>query len=715
MFDLEALREILGGIERREIAIHGVETAKASPFASSLLFDYVAAYMYEGDAPLAERRAGALALDRDLLRELLGQEELRELLDPDALADLELSLQSLSDERRADSLEHVHDLLRRLGDLSVEEIAARVEGGAPVALPWLRELEASRRAVVVRIAGADRWVAIEDVGRYRDGVGASPPRGVPEAFLVRVTGALDSLLARWARSHGPFLATEPAARWSLPLGVVEDALARLAGAGTILRGEFRPSGTEREWCDPEVLRMLRRRSLARLRREVEPVDQETLGRFLPAWQGVLPVGANPTPLRGSAALERIAEVVDQLAGVPIPASVLERDVLPARIPGYQPRLLDELGALGEVAWVGRGSLGRDDGRVVLHRPGRELLLPNTGADGVAPPESALHTAIRDHLRTRGASFFRAIQVASGRGGTGTAGSTEREVLDALWDLVWAGEVTNDTFAPLRALRWKRPGRAATGRPPRLGRLTALGPPEAAGRWSLVGSGIWDPAGPTLSPTERAHQLALALLDRHGVLVREAVLAEGLEGGFSAIYPMLRALEEAGRIRRGYFVAGLGAAQFALPGALDRLRAVREPAGARGDPPDVHLLAAADPANPYGAAVPWPRRGESDRRPLPRAAGASVVLVDGLAALYLDRGGTSLQTLPALDDPAVAAAALGALGSLLTDGSRRELVISRVDGAPAGRSTWYETLLRAGFIQGYRGLVLRRVRVPAMIA
>ncbi|MEA2675285.1 MAG: ATP-dependent helicase Lhr and Lhr-like helicase [Chloroflexota bacterium] len=717
VFDLDALREILGGIERREIAIHGVETAKASPFASSLLFDYVAAYMYEGDAPLAERRAGALALDRDLLRELLGQEELRELLDPEALADLELSLQSLTEERQANSVEHLHDLLRRIGDLSAAEIAARVEGGAGGADAWLRELAATRRAVAIRIAGDDRWIAIEDAGRYRDGVGASPPAGVPEAFLVRVDGALESLLARFARSHGPFLATEPASRWGLPLGVVEDALGRLAAAGTVLRGEFRPTGSEREWCDPEVLRHLRRRSLARLRREVEPVDPETLGRFLPAWQGVIPVGSNPPALRGSAALERLAEVVDQLSGVPIPASVLEREVLPARVAGYQPRLLDELGALGEVAWVGHGSLGRDDGRVVLHRPGRELLLPGGSGDGATPPDEPLHRAIRDHLETRGASFFRAIQAAAGRSGSGAGGAPERQVLDALWDLVWAGQVTNDTFAPLRALRWKRPSRTGTRatRGPGVGRLTSLGPPEAAGRWSLVGSGVWDPAPAVLSPTERLHQLALALLDRHGVLVREAVMAEGHEGGFSAVYPMLRALEEAGRIRRGYFVEGLGAAQFALAGALDRLRAVREPASTTGDAPVVHLLAAADPANPYGAAVPWPRRGEADRRPFQRAAGASVVLVDGVAALYLDRGGSSLQTLPAFDDPAIASAALASLGNLLADGSRRELVISRVDGEPVGRSPWYETLLRAGFIQGYRGVVMRRVRVPAMIA
>jgi ATP-dependent Lhr-like helicase len=356
--------------------------------------------------------------------------------------------------------------------------------------------------------------------------------------------------------------------------------------------------------------------------------------------------------------------------------------------------------------VGRGSLGRDDGRIALFRPGRDALRPIGLPDGMERPATERHDQIREHLGRRGASFYREIHAAAG-------GGSDRAMLDALWDLVWAGEVTNDTFAPLRALRWKRPARAAARG--RVGRLTALGPPEAAGRWSLVGSGLWDAAGSPLSPTERLHQLALALLDRHGVLVRESVMAEGLDGGFSAVYPMLRALEEAGRIRRGYFVAGLGAAQFALAGALERLRAVREPASATGDAPAVHVLAAADPANPYGGAIPWPRRGEQDRRPLPRAAGASVVLVDGLAALYLDRGGSSLQTLAPFDDPAVATAALGGLNSLLADGRLRELVISRVDGEPVGSSSWYETLLRGGFMPGYRGVVLRRDRAGAMIA
>jgi ATP-dependent Lhr-like helicase len=712
VFDLPALRDVLRGVERREVAVHRVETPRPSPFASSLLFDYVAAFMYEGDAPLAERRAQALALDRDLLRELLGQEELRELLDPAALEETELERQALVDDRKAGSVDQVADLLRRLGDLSGDEVAARTRGGPPAAGEWLETLAATRRAVVVRIGGEVRWIAVEDAARYRDATGAQPPPGTPAAFLGETRDALGGLLARWARTHGPFLAAEPARRWGLPVGIVEEALARLVEAGSLLRGEFRPGGAEREWCDPDVLRLLRRRSLARLRREVEPVDPAALARFLPAWQGVAaaPVpgtaGAEtPSPLRGQAALERLAEVVDQLAGVPIPASVLERDVLPARVPGYQPRLLDELGALGEVAWVGCGPLGRDDGRVALFRPGRGDVLRAALVAGRAAagerPAGERHAAIRAWLGRRGASFYREIFGAAG-------GGSDREVLDALWDLAWAGEVTNDTFAPLRALRWKRPG---GDRRPRPGRLATLGPPEAAGRWSLVelpgstGADPVPPAGP--STTARLHGLALALLDRHGVLTREAVMAEGVEGGFAGIYPVLRALEEAGRIRRGYFVDGLGAAQFALAGAIDRLRAIREPDPERSR---VDLLAAADPAQPYGAALPWPRRGDDDRRPFQRAAGAHVVLVDGAAVLYLERGGRGLATFPAADDGEVARLSLAALGGLLGEGRLRELVLARLDGVPLGPDhPWRARLLDAGFVPGYRGLALRTRR------
>ena len=734
VFDLPALRGILSAIERREIRVVSVETRRASPFASSLLFDYIAAYMYEGDAPLLDRRAQALALDRDLLRELLGAEELRELLDANALTELELELQALTEERAAGSVDQVHDLLRRLGDLSGAEVAARVRGADArarerAAGEWLEALAADRRAITVRIAGESRWIATEDVARYRDAVGVSPPRGVPDAFLGQTRDALGGLLARWARHHGPFLTDGPAVRWGLPHGVVETGLERLMAAGTLLRGEFRPGGVEREWCDPEVLRLLRRRSLARLRREIEPVEPAALGRFLPGWHGI---GSS------SPGLDRLAEVISQLEGVPFPASVLERDILPARVRGYSPRLLDELGSAGELVWVGLGSLGRDDGRVALFRPDRlALLLPQPqavpdagGVPGVAAdangsagtaaagepsqPVDWLREALVSHLAARGASFFGDLAAAAIRAAAerGARTPTQRELLDALWDLVWTTQVSNDTFAPLRALRWPRAGKDRSAARPRMGASGRIGPPEGTGRWSLVrdavDTSIALAGGRAPTETERRHALAMRLLDRHGVVTRDGVAAEGIAGGFGAVYPILRELEEHGRVRRGYFVEGLGGAQFALPGAVDRLRAERaDPSGDRNGPGTTLVLAATDPANPYGATIAWPRASDDDHRVMARAAGAYVVLHDGEPTLYLERGGKSLQTLPAFAASQVAAdASLRSLYSLVLDGRFRTLQIERVDGVAAADSAHRDRLTSAGFRQGYRGMTAR---------
>jgi ATP-dependent Lhr-like helicase len=678
VFDMPALVELLGDIRARRIRVVSVETRSASPFASSLMFDYLGSFMYEGDAPLGERRAQALALDRDLLAELLGSEELRELLDPEAVSDLELELQALTGSRQARTLDGVADLLRRLGDLRTDEVEARSAEGFDGA-DALRELERARRAVRVRIAGEERWIAVEDVARYRDAVGASPPPGVAETWLAAADAPLDALLIRWARTHAPFVADDPAARWGLAVAATEERLRALAADGRLLEGAFRPGGAAHEYTDPDVLRQLRRRSLARLRREVEPVEPEVLGRFLPAWQGI------GGPAGG---LGRLIEVVAQLEGVPIPASVLERDVLAARIAGYTPRLLDELGAAGEVVWIGRGTLGRDDGRIALYRRDRVDLLASAGSAGDRPSEP-IHEAIRQHLQRRGASFYPQLRAAV------ADARSEDELLDALWDLVWAGEVTNDTFAALRALSLPRSRSKGSPRP---GRLVALGPPRAAGRWSLVA----DLVGEGRTPTERGHALATSLLERHGVVTREAVAAEGIAGGYASVYPVLRAMEESGRARRGYFVAGLGAAQFALPGAVDRLRAVREDDGA------VRILAATDPAQPYGAALAWPRGADDERLPLQRAAGAYVVLVEGTAALYLERGGRGLITLPAAADSEVRDRAVAALPGLLNpSGPLRELRIERVDRGPVAESPLAEPLRDAGFRPSYRGYVLRR--------
>ncbi|HET6379840.1 MAG TPA: DEAD/DEAH box helicase, partial [candidate division Zixibacteria bacterium] len=512
VFDVPALKEVLAGIRSRAIRVASVETRSASPFARGLLFDYVGTYLYEGDAPLAERRAQALSLDRELLAELLGADELRELLDPAATADLELELQGLAGGRRARTADGVHDLLRRLGDLRTDEVAARSDledAGAA-----LSALERGRRAVRVRLAGEERWVAVEDVARYRDALGASPPPGVAETWLQPADPAarppLDALLLRWARTHAPFTAVAPAARWGIAPGRVEERLRTLVGAGELLEGAFRPGETQREFADADVLRALRRRSLARLRREVEPVPVEALARFLPAWQGI---GSRAT------GHGRLLEVIAQLESYPIPASILERDVLAARVRDYSPRLLDELGAAGEVVWIGRGPLGRDDGRVALYRRERAELLASAGAfEPAERPEGPIHDAIREHLARRGASFLGQLRLAA------PAARNDDELLDALWDLVWAGEITNDTFGPLRALSLPRSRSRAV---PRAGRPAGMGPPRGAGRWSLVA----DLVGEGRSPTERSHATAVALLERHGVVTREAVLGEGLAGGF----------------------------------------------------------------------------------------------------------------------------------------------------------------------------------------
>jgi len=652
-FDMPALTALLRSIRSREVRVVAVDTERASPFASSLLFSYVGEFMYEGDAPLAERRALALTLDRELLAELLGSEDLRELLDPEAIAAVELELQGLLPERFPRDIDEAHDLLIRLGDLSVEEARAR-----GIAEEWLLGVQKERRAVSVRFAGEARWIAAEDGGRYREALGASLPIGLPEVFLDPGPDPLEALLRRWARTHVPFVTAEPSARWALAAPAVEAALTRLAARGDVLAGEFRKAAHGREWCHPDVLRILRRRSLAALRREVESVAPEAVARFLPAWHGI---GVK------AGGIDRLLEVVFQLQGLALPATVIERDVIASRVANYSDRLLDELVSMGEVVWVGRGPLGPSDGRVALYLRGDAPRLVPAPTD---PPHSELHDLIRAHLKSRGASFYRDLYNSAG-------GGDDEIVLDALWDLVWSGEVTNDTFAPLRLL-----GPAAR-KPARRPRLPRLIQPRATGRWSLVE----DLVGFGANATERLHSEAGVLLQRHGVLTREAVIAEGWPGGFAGLYPVLRAMEESGRIRRGYFVEGLGGSQFALPGAVDRLRSHRDEGGG------IVALAATDPANAYGSVLPWP---ESDGR-MARAAGAFCVLDGGGLVLYLERGGRSLITRGE-----VTATHLAALIAVATRAGKLEL--QKVDGAPVMESPLNALLREAGFSSTHRSLV-----------
>ncbi len=652
-FDMVALMWLLRSIRSREVRVVAVDTERASPFASSLLFSYVAEFMYAGDSPLAERRAQALTLDRELLAELLGSEDLRELLDPEAIAAVELELQSLLPERFPRDPDEAHDQLIRLGDLSDEEATAR-----GISEEWLHGLERERRAVTVRVAGEARWIAAEDAGRYREALGANLPVGLPDAFLSPGVEPLQSLARRWARTHVPFVTADLATRWSLPAQACEEALAKLAARGEVVAGEFRRAAQGREYCHPEVLRMLRRRSLAALRREVESVAPEVVARFLPLWHGI-----------GSRAggADRLLEVVFQLQGLALPASVVERDVIASRVAGYSPRLLDDLVSMGEVVWVGRGALGASDGKVALYMRGDA---PRLVPEPAESPEGELHSRLREHLSARGASFFRDLYNACG-------GGDEDAMLDSLWDLVWSGEVTNDTFAPLRLLG---PVTRRAARGPRLPRVTQ---PRASGRWSLVAELV----GSGAVATERLHAEAGALLQRHGVLTREAVVGEGWPGGFAGLYPVLRAMEESGRIRRGYFIEGLGGSQFALPGAVDRLRSLRD------SKDDVVALAACDPANAYGSVLPWP---QSDGR-MARAAGAYCVLDSGQLVLYLERGGRSLQTNGEIRPEHVRA-----LVGVATNAGRVE--IQRVDGLPVMESPIAALLREAGFASSHRGLV-----------
>jgi len=688
VYDVPALRRLMGSLDSRTVTIDEVVTSAPSPFARSLLFGYVAAFLYEGDSPLAERRAAALSLDPALLAELLGRAELRDLLDADVLEEIEAELQRLAPDRRARDVEGVADLLRLLGPLTRADLAARCTAVAPVDA-WVADLISARRALAVSYAGRSWVVAVEDASRLRDALGVPVPYGTPDAFLDPVPDPLGDLVSRYARTHAPFVPADVAVRFGLGAAVVADALRRLAASGRVVEGEFRPGGHGAEWCDAEVLRRLRRRSLAALRQEVEPVEPAALGRFLPAWQQV------GSRLRG---VDGVAQVVEQLAGAPVPASALEPLVLASRVADYSPAYLDELTATGEVIWAGAGTLPAADGWVSLH------LADSAGVtlgDPVEPEGGDLHERVLEALSGGGAWFFRQLSDAVGS-------SDDRVLEQALWDLVWCGVVTNDTLAPLRALtrssrtthrsRLAAP-RARSRRRGGLGRPampTRTGPPTAAGRWSLL-----PPREP--DPTVRAHATAEALLDRHGVVTRGAVASEGVPGGFAGIYKVLGAFEETGRVRRGYFVGSLGAAQFGTAGAVDRLRTYT---AAEGDPVAL-TLAATDPANPYGAALPWPDRDPVDsatRHRPGRKAGALVVLVDGSLVVYVERGGRTLLTFGS--DEGLLQPAVRSLAAAVRAGSLGRLTVERADGERVLGTPLAAALEAAGFVASPRGLRLR---------
>jgi ATP-dependent Lhr-like helicase len=697
VYDVPALTEVMHRVAQRRVRVIEVETATPSPFAASLLFGYVGAFMYEGDSPLAERRAAALSLDSVLLAELLGRVELRELLDPQVIATTTQQLQHLSSDRLARDAEGIADLMRVLGPLTEHEVAQRcttTEVGG-----WLDGLLAAKRAVAVSFADQTWWAAVEDIGLLRDGVGVAVPVGVPAAFTESVDDPLGELLGRYARTHGPFTTHEAAARFGLGLRVTADVLGRMAIDGRLIRGEFTADVEGEQWCDADVLKILRRRSLAALRAQVEPVSTAAYGRFLPSWQQV---GSHNSGIDG------LAAVIEQLAGVPIPASAVESLVFGQRVRDYQPAMLDELLASGEVTWSGVGQIGGGDGWIAFHSAESA---PLTLAAPTEIEFTETHRAIMETLGGGGAYFFR--QLADG---------DAEQFKQALWELIWAGWVTGDTFAPMRAMlvgtrrstgRRGTPAHRQRQRPPRLSRYSVAhaqarsSDPTVAGRWSAL---------PTAEPesTVRAHFQAELLLSRYGVLTKGAVAAEEVPGGFAMLYKVLTAFEDAGRCQRGYFVESLGGAQFAVASTVDRLRSYLD--GVDPERREYHavVLAAADPANPYGAALPWPSRKLADEdathRP-GRKAGALVAIVDGELAWFLERGGRSLLSFTADADAHGAAAA--ALADLVSAGHIGALLVEKVNGVPVlepvaegERAAVQDALIGAGFARTPRGLRLR---------
>ena len=708
VFDMPALMEVLRGIGNLSLQVHTVDTEKSSPFAAALLFGYVANYIYDGDAPLAERRAQALSIDQDQLRELMGDADLRELLDIHAIEETEEQLQCLVEGYKARNMDGVHDLLLRLGDLSRNELQKRAavdDVGKSVTT-----LVRAQRVIEISVAGERRLIAVEDASRYRDALGVPLPPNLPSAFLEPAPEAGLDLVRRYARTHGPFTAAEAARRFGLPVPGVEVSLERLVGMGRVAEGGFRPGGVHREWCDAEVLRTIRRKSLARLRKEVEPVEQRVLTRLLTRWQGVV------QPRRG---LDVLLDVIENLQGAPLPASILETEILPARLSGYRSADLDTLIAAGEVTWVGFDPIGERDGRVGLYLaekleslwPARQLSVASSQLSEEARTADK-EAAILEYLKAHGASFFQQAH-------DGVGGGYPGETLDAVWNLVWRGLLTNDSFHALRA--YCAPAASAkhskrihlqTGF--RTGfRSRRTTPPTAQGRWSLNAAAFAEGR----SATAWSHAMAQQLLTRYGVVFRETAHAEGLAGGFSAVYDVLKAMEESGRVRRGYFAADLGATQFAMPAAVDLLRSLR--AEREGERREMLMLAATDPANPYGALLRWPSGGDAASS-LTRSVGARVVVCDGALAAYLRRGNPNVQVFLPEEEPGrgQVARALAEFLVARVRGDREDdaagragLLIATVNGIAVAESAMARALLDAGFVAGAMGFNVRRV-LPA---
>ena len=726
VYDLPALIDLLRSVATRRVRVVETETESPSPFAASLLFGYVGAFMYDDDAPIAERRAAALSLDTALLAQLLGRVDLRELLDPAVITEVTNRLQRFEPSRQARDAQDVVDLLRWLGPLTTEEVDARYRGDDPDAVSAgaqpvdaatvLAALHRDGTIISVSQRGRALWAAIEDTARLRDALGVPAPLGVPAAFLEPVADPVGDLVHRYARTHGPFTVDEAADSLGLGVAVIRDVLVRMAGERKVIEGDFLPEATGTQWCHSDVLGQIRRGSLAASRAEIEPVDAATLSRFLMGWQHVTPRtagrGDHDDRLTG---VDGVSVAIDQLAGLPLPASAWESLILPSRVADYSPAMLDELLGSGEVVWSGAGRIGGADGWIRLCPADlTEVLLPE--------PDEIDTTEVHRRLLERftgsgGLRFAQFVGDFADLDAPATASMTAitAEVESGLWDLVWSGRLSNDSFAPVRALLTPRssggsrtaPAHRSRARAPRLrsSRLTTRHlisttppvstPPTVAGRWFTL-------PGRATDPTVSTQVLCDQLLTRYGVVTRGAVVAEGVVGGFARIYKALNIFEDNGFVRRGYYVDGLGGAQFAAPATVDELR--RHTLDHRDTSTHTAVvLAATDPANPYGAALSWPDRPESGHRP-GRKPGALVVLVDGVLTIYVERGGKTVLTFE--DSESVLRSAATALAGVVHDGRVSRLAIDQIDGAESLRSDLAAILVDAGFSTTPRGLRLR---------
>ena len=694
VLDLNSAADVLRKIERGSIRVTTIESGKPSPFASALLFSYIANYIYEGDAPLAERRAQALAIDQSQLEQILGSTDFRELLDKAAMDEVEAQLQSLDPDYQAKHADGIHDLLLKLGDLTEEEIRARC--ATPAIAATIDELAQVRRAVRVRIAGEPRFIPVEYSARYRDALGVPLPPGLAETFLTPALNALGGIVRRYARTHGPFTLAELSHRYGVSAADTEAELRLLHGEGKLLEGEFRPGGVHREWCDPEVLQQVRRKTLSRLRREVVPAEQSVFARLLGRGQGVT------APRKG---VEALLDAIEILQGAELIASDLEREILPARVANYQPSDLDALLASGDIVWLGRESLGSRDGRVSLYLvEAIGSLIPPGSFEKLPEGLSERALKILDLLNRKGASFQTTIHQFVGAG-------FPNDTTEALWELVWAGLITNDTYHPVRSLiaAPEKVQRSATYLPPgspgftQRQRARRGGDGFGQGRWSLVQQRI--PAQAT--PAEWSAAVVQQMLVRNGIVMRETAAAENVRGGYAAVYPALKTMEESGWVRRGMFVAGMGAAQFATSAAVDMLRSLRRP----DERADAVHLAASDPANPYGSLLPW-IEGSADHS-MARAAGANVILVDGQLAAFFRRRNPAIRVFLPPEEPergqvARQLAQKLAAVAIRLHARRSGLLISTINDEPANGHFLGHLLEESGFVSTAAGYQMRRV-------